>query len=87
MSNTTYLDFLMMNHPLETDTIPSISEDDFEYNKQVGGTDKDKPTGGFPLLFKCSDKDIKKREFTKPAKSVSMADIISQKKITPFIQI
>lgn len=78
---------LMENHELMTETVTSE-----ENSVQVGGS-KDKPFGGFPPIFICSKdneptKATKTKEYVKPTKTVSIADIIKKKKkVEPFINL
>lgn len=91
MSNLeSYLDMLMTNHPLGTDS----SSDDYKTIQKGGEKATDIPTGGFPPIFVCSRKDIEKeeekknREFTAKRTAVSIKNIMEKRReATPFIDI
>lgn len=56
-----YINDLMSNHPLETETEYSLEEYD---NDQTGGS-KDKPDAGFPPIYLCEKADQEMTIFNK----------------------
>lgn len=90
----------MKNYPIDTDSIESIYDSESYNNKikkQIGGIIIDKPTGGFPLIYLCEknessdlfiEEEKKKREYTTHKTSVSIKDILeNRRKATPIINI
>lgn len=79
-----YLDMLMRNYPLGSDS--SASEND----TQLGGAESDDnqnvPTGGFPPIYLCTKGELKKeeetknREFATKKTAVNIRDIMQQKR-------
>lgn len=79
---------IFKNYSLDTD---SYDYDDYLYkNIQIGGSN-DKPTGGFPPIYLCSEikdkTDIKqteektKREYKTYKSSLSIKDILEKRKL------
>lgn len=88
-----YVDYLMANYPLETDSEYSTRSESYI---QTGGADENKPTGGFPSIYLCTKEeldenkteitDTKKREISAPKSAISIRDILSKrKKVVPFV--
>ena len=73
-----YLDMLMQNHPLDTDS----------ENSQYGGTKKDGsvPFGGFPPIYFCSrdlqiyNEENKNREYSTHKTAISIKDIMKKRR-------
>jgi len=92
-----YVNDLMKNYPLDTDSISMESDDDIK--QQFGGADADQdiPTGGFPPIYICQKKspediltekgeEINKREYSTHKTSVSIKDILTKRrKPEPFL--
>jgi hypothetical protein len=81
-----YINELMKNHFLESDSEPVI--------KQSGGGANDEPYGGFPPIYLCDSKEEKQeeenknREYNKHKNAISIKQIMeSRKKISPFINV
>ena len=93
-----YIDDLMRNYPLSTDSVSINSE---QSDVQFGGQNNDMvdfPSGGFPPIYICSDKsdatvdelseddEKKKREYSSHKTAVSIGDIMARRrKTTPFV--
>jgi len=92
-----YINDMMMNHTLETDSPLSIAQP--VDNILVGGTMKggidSEPNGGFPPIVLCNDAkedefsdsdDIKVRQYNSHKNAVSIKQIMDKRKeVTPFI--
>lgn len=79
---------LFKNHSLDTD---SYEYNDYTYNYiQSGGSD-DRPTGGFPPIYLCSqvkekiketqNKEKTKREYKTHKTALSIKDILEKRKL------
>lgn len=89
-----YLDYLMANYPLDTD---SMTQDNQDQNKELKGgqqSGSNRPTGGFPPIYLCDDNmDNKtdsesKREYTTHKTAISIKDIMEKRRnITPMINL
>ena len=85
MSNKNYIDDLMRNYPLDT-------ESPDENMIQVGGkSEEDRPTGGFPPIYFCikieptgnletKEETKPKREFGPPSSTVSIKSIMEKRR-------
>lgn len=87
-----YIDFLMKNYPLESDSIGTIYSSENKVHK--GGNNPNRPTGGFPPIYLCEKKGRfeyeekkKKREFSTHKTAVSIKEIMEKRRmVSPFIK-
>lgn len=88
-----YIDDLMRNHPLESENVYTESSEELMFG---GKMDEQVGFGGFPPIYVCEkgdstespfEEEVKvKREFSKPKTSVSIANIMEERRnIKPFI--
>lgn len=90
-----YVDDLMRNHPLDSEEMYTPSSDELLFG---GKLDEQIGFGGFPPIFICEkgettespfEEEVNiKREFSKPKTSVSIANIMEERRnIKPFISL
>lgn len=92
-----YLNDLMRNHPLESESPDIVPDTHTLYlknkaNNQSGGNEKslDIPIGGFPPIFLCDKKEedtaAKAREYSTHKTAVSIKEIMKKRRdATPFV--
>ena len=79
---------IFRNHSLDTD---SYEYNDYEYKYTQSGGSNDKPTGGFPPIYLCSEvkdktkekprSDKTKREYKTHKTALSIKDILEKRKL------
>jgi hypothetical protein len=100
--NTTYIDYLMKNYPIEKQSAGKHSKHS-KYNKpyelEPDIESKNIPNGGFPPIYECTknksydaiikeEDTIKKREYTSHQTAVKIQDILEKRRnVVPFITI
>ena len=86
-----YLDMLMRNYPLDSDSDGYISGGELSRDSKTGKIDGSRPFGGFPPIYLCpKDKNFlpdtaKTREYSTHKTAVSIKDIMKKKRNVGFI--
>ena len=89
-----YINSLMVNHSLSAE-----KSSEYDYTKYQTGGSGSGPTGGFPPIYECNEKDsdafsgdrtdtTKKRELSSAPKAVPLKDILKKRgEVTPFLSL
>ena len=87
-----YLDMLMKNYPLDSDSEDLKEGGDLSRDSKSGKIDGSRPFGGFPPIYLCpkdttlsTETTSKSREYSTHKTAVSIKDIMKKKRDIGFI--